>query len=97
MCLLNNKPVAQFKMLLVEDYDDSRVYFIAFELSYSAVPCRRCFIHTGSILSAAAAKVLMKFVSCRKLICCPSYRAIVSMYDVVSLQCYYTSLHHGAQ
>lgn len=35
MCLLNNKPVAQFKML-PEDYDDSHVYFIALETSDSA-------------------------------------------------------------
>lgn len=48
MCLLNNKPVAQFKMLLVEDYDEFRVYFIAFETSHSAVIALvlGCFIHT---------------------------------------------------
>lgn len=46
MCLLNNKPVAQFKMLLVEDYDESRVYFIAFK-THSAVAALvlGCFIH----------------------------------------------------
>lgn len=48
MCLLNNKPVAQFKMLLVEDYDESHVYFIAFETSHSAGAglVLGCFIHS---------------------------------------------------
>lgn len=49
MCLLNNKPVAQFKMLLVEDYDNSHVYFIAFDVACcrSCAVVRGCFIHTN--------------------------------------------------